>query len=278
MHVAEARGRGTWQRHVAHARWLQAVHTETSTGMVNDLPMLRAIAARRTAGARRHRQRRRHSRRSDRRVVRQHRQRQGPFVVGRRGHRPAHGAATARRVGDPSLSRPRAGHRPRQSPCTQSAIPIDALATSLEVTAWPVHVWSRARDGRWLRGALERAGFNLVAPPEVASPDVHTLALPANLSASTMGELRRARRWLVRFESGNPRARNWLQVGLLGEHLGVALRRYRPGWPMPHVATDSARGAAWPPHDRRMAAAWPPHGCRIAVAWLSHGCRSPLRW
>jgi hypothetical protein len=53
---------------------------------------------------------------------------------------------------------------------------------------------------------------------------VHTIPLPERVSAQQVGLTLRQHHWHVGFESGYLRARNWLQLCLMGEYEPTALR------------------------------------------------------
>lgn len=207
------------------ARWIWAVHSETSTGMLNDLDLLRTIADR-------------------------YRAHLALDAVSSVGAVPVNfeGVWLASAVSGKSLASyagvaivlhqelpmPSPVRVPRYLdlayavaqhgiPFTQSSNLLDALATSLEEHDWPVRLQQRARDGRWLRMALEREGFTLIAPAEHASPVIHTVALPTHVSALEVGHTLRAVHCHVAFESGYLRERNWLQLCLMGEYADRSL-------------------------------------------------------
>lgn len=208
------------------ARWIWAVHSETSTGMLNDLDLLRAMAAR-------------------------HRARLALDAVSSVGAVPVNlaGVWLASAVSGKSLASyagvaivlhedtpmPSQVRVPRYLdlalavaeggvPFTQSSNLVDALATSLEEHDWPVRMRQRRRDGRWLRGALERRGFTLVTPEGHASPVVHSVILPPAVSSVAVGDRLKAHGCLVSYGSRYLRERNWLQLCLMGEYDDAALR------------------------------------------------------
>lgn len=208
------------------ARWLWAVHTETSTGVVNHLDRLRTLAQRHRA----------HLALDAVSSV-------GAFPVQLDGvwcASAVSGKALASFPGvaivlhdtlpaTPNVRVPRYLdlHLAAASsgvPFTQSSNLLDALHASLTQTDWPARIAQRAHDGRWLRSALEAAGLRVLAPTESASPIVHTIPLPAAVSAIDVGLNLRARGWQVGFESSYLRARNWLQLCLMGEYDETALR------------------------------------------------------
>jgi aspartate aminotransferase-like enzyme/predicted N-acetyltransferase YhbS len=208
-----------------NAEWLWAVHSETSTGVVNNLEALRECA--RAAGAH---------------LALDAISSLGALPVSLPGvwcASAVSGKALASYPGVaivlhdalPMTSR----HVPRYLdlglatasggvPFTQSSNLIEALATSLETTDWRARLAQLARDGDWVRGALERAGLAVLAPHAIASPVVHTVVLPAHASAQAIGTALRDDGWLVSFESQYLRDRNWLQLCLMGVYGRRALR------------------------------------------------------
>jgi aspartate aminotransferase-like enzyme/predicted N-acetyltransferase YhbS len=208
------------------ADWLWAVHSETSTGVVNDLERLRTIA--RDSGAR---------------LALDAISSIGAIPVSLDGVWMASavsGKALAAYPGiaivlhaevpSPSSTIPRyldLGHAAACGgvPFTQSSNLLEALATSLETTDWPSRIAQHTRDGAWLRNSLEQAGFTVLAPREIASAVVQTIVLPATSCARSMGEALREEGWLVSFESDYLRTRNWLQLCLMGENDPASIRR-----------------------------------------------------
>lgn len=208
------------------ARWLWAVHTETSTGVVNDLGALRLIATRHGA-----------------KLALDAISSVGGIPVDLAGVWCASAVSGKALAAFPGVAivlhaeqpPPASSGVPRYLdlglaiahegvPFTQSSNLLDALGTSLEETDWVARMAACARDGVWLRGALARAGFSVLAPDAVASPIVHTIVLPAGTSANAIGDAMRARGWLVSYESAYLRTRNWLQLCLMGEYEPAALR------------------------------------------------------
>jgi aspartate aminotransferase-like enzyme len=216
--LAEARAHGG-------ATWLWAVHSETSTGVVNSLEQLTALA-------------------------REQQARLALDAISSVGALPVSltdvwmasavsGKALASYPGvaivlhqdtpAPSTRIPRyldLGHAAACGgvPFTQSSNLIAALAASLEDTHWPSRIAQRAHWGHWLRAELEAHGLTVVAPASCASPAVHTIALPANVSASAVGHALREAEWLVSFESDYLRTRNWIQLCVMGEQRAASVR------------------------------------------------------
>lgn len=210
------------------AGWLWAVHGETSTGVMNDLEALAAIA-------------------------KSHGAKLALDVISSLGTVPlslhdvwmasaVSGKALAAFPGvaivfhdgtacTPSTRVPRyldLGLAVAQQgvPFTQSSNLLDALATSLTEMNWPARFRRLALDGAWLRRAMESRGWRVLADARHASSAVHTLIPPAGVSARALGEHLRDAGWLISFESGYLCERNWLQVCLMGHYTPEALRAF----------------------------------------------------
>lgn len=221
------------------ARWLWAVHCETSTGVLNDLNALASIA---------------HA----------HDAKLAMDVISSLGTVPVRlhdvwmasavsgkalcafpGVAIVYHDGRtcaPSHRIPRyldLGFAVEQQgvPFTQSSNLLDALVTSLAEVDWSARLRHIANDGEWLRRAVEQRGWRILAHTDHASPAVHTLIPPAGVNARTLGERLRAEGWLISFESGYLRERNWLQLCLMGHYAPEALRAF------PHAL--DRYGAPW---------------------------------
>lgn len=241
----------------AGARWIWAVHCETSTGVLNDLAALRAASV--ASGAR---------------LCLDAVSTVGTLELSLEG---VHLAACTSGKGIGALpglaivladEEPlAAGERvPRyldlslwmsadEVPFTQSSNLLAALAAALEAGEVPGRFERTARDAAWLRRELRARGMRVVAPEEMASPGVATVALPAAVrSVEVAADLQREG-----FEVGSRSnylvARNWLQVALMGDYDGAALRRL-PGAMARAVATRAGeRGIADGPV-RSGATAW----------------------
>ncbi len=111
-------------------------------------------------------------------------------------------------------------------PFTQSSNLLDALGTSLTEIDWPARFRRLAQDGVWLRRAMESRGWRVLAAVEHASDAVHTFIPPSGVSARVVGEQLLDAGWLVSFESGYLRERNWLQLCLMGHYAAAALRAF----------------------------------------------------
>jgi aspartate aminotransferase-like enzyme/GNAT superfamily N-acetyltransferase len=69
----------------------------------------------------------------------------------------------------------------------------------------------------WLRNELLRAGFRLVGVPAPTSPAVTTIALPESISSEWVGRKLNEAGFQLSYRSRYLRARNWIQICLMGE-------------------------------------------------------------
>lgn len=69
----------------------------------------------------------------------------------------------------------------------------------------------------WLRQRLRDLGFRIVAADSDAAPAVITLALPPNLSSTELGDSLEQAGFSLSYNSEYLRARNWIQICLMGE-------------------------------------------------------------
>ncbi|HEV7667362.1 MAG TPA: aminotransferase class V-fold PLP-dependent enzyme [Thermoanaerobaculia bacterium] len=107
-------------------------------------------------------------------------------------------------------------------PFTASSNLLAALECALEIRdADDGH--HRARLAEDLRPRVERLGFRCLAAREIAAPWVLTLLPPEGTKAFDLGERLEAAGFLLSYRSGYLVRRNWLQVCLMGEHTPAAL-------------------------------------------------------
>ncbi|GIH11149.1 aminotransferase V [Rhizocola hellebori] len=109
---------------------------------------------------------------------------------------------------------------------TQSSNLVQALRAALAVTDWPDRYARLASASTWLHHRLRRLGFDVVAPLEHAAPGVCTIALESD--AAEVGRRMEAEGYLLAYQSGYLRTRNWLQVSLMGQWSWPALRALPP--------------------------------------------------
>ena len=217
-------------------RWLWAVHCETSTGMLNDLTMLKTLCSRRQVALH-------------------------IDCISSIGTVPVHlpGVTLATGVSGkgigacpglafvfyhrtmaPSSSLPRYLDLGLYTACggvpfTHSSNLVTALHASLQRLSPAIRYESIAQQSAWLRAELASLGFHIVAPEEHATPAVITIALPGDWNAATVGDELAEAGCLVSYQSDYLLKRNWIQVCLMGEYtrpmldtLILLMRRYRP--------------------------------------------------
>ena len=68
-----------------------------------------------------------------------------------------------------------------------------------------------------LRTKLLEMGFELIGGNVRTSPAVITIALPAGLNSTTVGNLMKESGFLLSYNSEYLRAENWIQICLMGE-------------------------------------------------------------
>jgi aspartate aminotransferase-like enzyme len=99
---------------------------------------------------------------------------------------------------------------------------VDALDVALtHVSA--EHLTQTANDSAALRRRLRVAGLHVVTPEEAASPAVTTIALPAGCDSVALGDALAQQGFLLYYRSRYLTERNWLQVCLMGDYRGDAL-------------------------------------------------------
>jgi aspartate aminotransferase-like enzyme/GNAT superfamily N-acetyltransferase len=111
---------------------------------------------------------------------------------------------------------------------TQSSNLVSALDVALSMTNWPDRFARLAHAGAWLHTRLNRLGFQIVAAPERAAPGICTIALPADVDSMATGNEMEAEGYLVATQSGYLRHNNWLQISLMGQWTWPVLRALPP--------------------------------------------------
>jgi len=69
----------------------------------------------------------------------------------------------------------------------------------------------------WLRHQLENLGLEIVSPAAHASPAIITISLPQEISSAFVGQQLEEDGYLLSYNSGYLRARNWIQICLMGD-------------------------------------------------------------
>lgn len=218
--------------------WLWAVHCETSTGVLNDLPMLRDVCGARGL-----------------RLALDCVSSLGCVPLDLAGVHLA-SATSGKGLGSfaglavvfhdqPVSAAP--GRLPRYLDLglyaagdgvafTHSSNLVRALATAVARRDWPAWLDQIAADGSWLRGALRASGLRIVAPEHAAAPAVTTIVPPFEIGAQRLGEELEREGFLLSFRSDYLQRRGWLQVCLMGDYprerlpeLAHRLAAARPG-------------------------------------------------
>ncbi len=204
----------------SHIRWVWAVHCETSTGVVNDLAMLRDVC---------------HSRGAL--LCMDCISSLGAVPVDLDGVHLATGVSGKALGAPPGVSlvfHDHAIHRssmlPRYVdlglyeenagvPFTQSSNLMHALhvaATRARNRALPSA--AVVEDAAMLRARLRHHGFRLVGDDAITSPAVTTIALPRTVDSITVSDRLEAEGFEISAHSDYLRARNWVQVCLMGAY------------------------------------------------------------
>jgi aspartate aminotransferase-like enzyme len=203
----------------AGARWVWAVHCETSTGVLNDLATLKRLC--REHGAR---------------LCLDAISSLGAVPVDLDGVFLASGASgkALRSLSGVSMVfhdhdvRPAPERLPRYLDLGQYQRPegvpytflsnlVSALHAALRNVDWDRRFAAIAECSAELRRRLADRGFDLVGAGAPTSPAVITIALPPSIPSGSFGEAMKASGWLLSSNSDYLRRRNWIQLCLMGE-------------------------------------------------------------
>jgi aspartate aminotransferase-like enzyme len=102
-------------------------------------------------------------------------------------------------------------------PFTHSSNLVRALRVAVERLDWLRRYAELASLGVWMRARLAASGAALVGRGGVAAPHVVTIALPPHADAGRVARSLEARGFLISHASGYLRARNWIQLAVMGE-------------------------------------------------------------
>ena len=100
---------------------------------------------------------------------------------------------------------------------THSSNLVRALHASLMRTDWENHYASVAGMSAGLRAKLRESGFSLIEADGNISPAVITVVLPPELDSAKVGGQLQEAGYLLSYNSGYLRRKNWIQIGLMGE-------------------------------------------------------------
>jgi len=199
--------------------WLWAVHCETSTGVLNDLDVLKQLQA--DFGLR---------------LCLDCISSIGTVPVDLRGVYLATGVSGKGLGSFPGLSmvfyhhgvEPAPTRLPRYLdlgfyaaqkgiPFTHSSNLLAALQTALKRVDWSSH-YDKLRDlSARLRGRVTEMGYSLIASETPTNPAVLTVALPAQVSSKAVGWRLQKAGYLLSYRSEYLLKRNWIQICLMGE-------------------------------------------------------------
>ena len=209
------------------AEWLWAVVSETSTGMLNDLDMLKTLAHRHGA-----------------RLCLDCVSAVGAVPLDLTGVHLASGASGKALAALPGLSlvfhtnqvRPEPERLPRYLdlgyyagkdgiPFTHSSNLLAALDTALDRFDSPEPFEQISALSNWIRPRLRELGLSILVSDEHATPAVITLEMPAAPNAQVVGDCLQREGLLVAYQSEYLMRRNWLQIGLMGHCTQADLER-----------------------------------------------------
>ena len=210
--LGTAIGRGAYS-------WLWATHCETSTGILNDVGLMRNICGREGV-----------------KLALDCISSIGTLPVDLTGVFLASGVSGKGLGSYPGLSmvfynhvlEPRHDRLPRYLdlglhaakagvPFTMSSNLVHALDAALDRFDSPGVFEEIEETSSWLRQQLRDLGFRIVAADSVAAPAVITLALPPNMSSTALGDSLEQAGFSLSYNSEYLRARNWIQICLMGE-------------------------------------------------------------
>ena len=209
-----------------HADWLWTVHCETSTGILNDLGMLKRVA--RKAGTKLYLD-------CISSIGTVETDLAGVCLASCASGKGLGAYAGLAIVLSDSLSFPQPVHVPRyldlrlwldseSVPFTHSSNLVAALGAALSQTDWRVHVSRVERDARWLRKELRSRELRVLAPDDAASPGVTTIDLPDAAKSIDVAVALGHAGYEVSWRSAYLVERNWIQIALMGEYERSALR------------------------------------------------------
>ena len=200
-------------------QWLWAVHCETSTGIMNDLPGLKNLCAARGV-----------------KLCLDCVSSVGTAPVDLGGTHLASCVSGKGLAAFPGLSMVFYNHAPAPSggrlpryldleyyaanggiPFTHSSNLLYALQTALRRIEWPAKFRQLAEVSAALRARLLERGFQVLAPEAHASPAIFTVVLPQKISSRAIGWGLHQAGYLLSYRSEYLLKRNWIQICLMGE-------------------------------------------------------------
>ena len=116
-----------------------------------------------------------------------------------------------------ALSSPSSSSSSSGIPFTHSSNLIYALREAAERLCMNGVQDRIAEISAWLRGEMERMGFDILAPAEHSSPAVLTVVVPDGARSVDVGDRLEQAGYLLSYMSCYLRERNWIQICLMGE-------------------------------------------------------------
>lgn len=200
-----------------HIQWLWAVHCETSTGILNDLDMMKSLCLARGIH-----------------LCVDCISSLGTVPIDLSGVYLASGVSGKGLGSFPGLSMVFYNHEitpvpeniPRYLdiglysisegiPFTISSNLVYALKKALERFDLEGRYKELKNTSRWLRDELRELGFNILAPDEHSSPALITIGLPTWISSANLGRFLEQRGYLLSYRSPYLMERNWIQISLM---------------------------------------------------------------
>ncbi len=109
------------------------------------------------------------------------------------------------------------------TPFTHSSNLLHALQTAVQRMVWPRRLADLAEHTAGLRTQLRKLGFQILAAEADAAPAVVTLVLPPDISSTQLGDRLQESGYLLSYNSEYLRQRNWVQICLMGEYQSAQL-------------------------------------------------------
>lgn len=199
--------------------WLWCVHSETSTGMLNPLPVLQSLCAK-----------------AEIKLCADCISSIGLVSVNLGGIYLASGASGKGLAGYPGLSMVFHNHEISSSQAlpryldlgwyaehqgiafTHSSNLVQALDAAIKQQDWEKKFVEVSEVSVRLRARLRKIGFQLVTPDEETVPGVVTMALPTDQNSSHFGQKLQKAGFLLSYNSDYLRKHNWIQICLMGAY------------------------------------------------------------
>lgn len=103
------------------------------------------------------------------------------------------------------------------TPFTLSSNLLNALKASLENTDFEERYTRLKELSEWIKKSLTDSGLSIVAEEGHESPSLITIALPANRDSRETGLELEKRGYMLNWRSAYLRERNWIQIALMGD-------------------------------------------------------------